>query len=112
MLLAGLLMATMIALIPIWGIAFAVVCMLIAGIARSIVNVDMFTAVQLAIPNYLMGRVMGLLLFGSFGVYPLSVALAGVLSTELGPSIFFPGSSLLLALAMLLSMTQQALREV
>jgi sugar phosphate permease len=55
---------------------------------------------------------MGLLLFGSFGVYPLSVALAGVLSDHLGPAIFFPFSGILLALAMLFGMTQRALREI
>jgi MFS family permease len=112
MLLAGLLMAAMIALLPTWGVAFAVGCMLIAGVAGSIVNVVLFTAIQLAIPRHLMGRVMGLLLFSSFGVYPLSVALAGVLSNQLGPAIFFPLSGLLLALAMLLGMTQRALREI
>jgi MFS family permease len=112
MLVAGLLMAALIALLPTWGIPGAVVCMLIAGIAGSIVNVVLFTAIQLAIPSHLMGRVMGLLLFSSFGVYPLSVALAGVLSNQLGPAIFFPFSGLLLALAMLFGMTQRALREI
>jgi MFS family permease len=112
MLLAGLLMAALIALLPTWGIPGAIVCMLIAGVAGSIVNVVLFTGVQLAVPSHLMGRVMGLLLFGSFGVYPLSVALAGVLSNHLGPAIFFPLGGLLLALAMLFGMTQLALREI
>jgi len=39
MLVAGLLMATMIVLLPTWGIAGAVWCMLIGGIAGSNVNV-------------------------------------------------------------------------
>ena len=112
MLLAGLLMAAMLALLPTWGVPGAVGCMLISGVAGSIVNVVLFTAIQLAIPRYLMGRVMGLLLFGSFGVYPLSVTLSGVLSNQLGPASFFPFSGLLLALAMLFGMTQRALREI
>ena len=66
----------------------------------------------LRIQRKLMQRVMGLLLFGSFGIYPLSVSLAGVLSTELGPASFFPVGGLLLALAMLVGMTQRALREI
>ena len=102
----------MLALLPTWGVPGAVGGMLISGVAGSIVNVVLFTAVQRAIPSHLMGRVMGLLLFSSFGVYPLSVALAGVLSNQLGPAIFFPVSGLLLALAMLLGMTQRALREI
>jgi hypothetical protein len=112
MLFAGLLMAALLALLPIWGIAFAIVCMLLAGAAGSVVNVVLFTAIQLAIPGPLMGRVMGLLLFSSFGVYPLSVALAGILSNHLGPAVFFPFSGLLLALAMLFGMTQRALRGI
>ena len=112
MLVGGLLMAAMIALLPTWGVASAVVCMLIGGMAGSIVNVTLFTAIQRAIPAHLMGRVMGLLLFGSFGVYPFSVSLAGVLSTHLGPAVFFPLSGLLLALAMLFGLTQRALREI
>jgi hypothetical protein len=86
--------------------------MLVASFAGSIVNVVLFTAVQLAIPGHLMGRVMSLLLFGTFGVYPLSVALAGVFSNHLGPAIFFPLSGLLLALAMVFGMTQRALRAI
>ncbi|HLV98256.1 MAG TPA: MFS transporter [Ktedonobacterales bacterium] len=112
MLLAGLLMGALIALLPIWDIAFAVVCMLLAGIAGGIVNVVLFTAIQRAIPSHLMGRVMGLLLFGSFGVYPFSVALAGVLSDHLGPASFFPVSGLLLVLAMLCGLMQRVLRAI
>ena len=70
------------------------------------------SSVQLAIPGNLLGCVMGLLLFSSFGVYPLSVALAGALSNHLGPAIFFPFSGILLGLAMLIGMTQPALREI
>jgi hypothetical protein len=112
MLLAGLLMAAMIALLPTWGVVSAIGCMLIGGMAGSVVNVTLFTAIQRAIPAHLIGRVMGLLLFGSFGVYPFSVALAGVLSTHLGPASFFPISGLLLALAMLFGLTQRALRAI
>jgi len=55
---------------------------------------------------------MGLLMFSSFGLYPLSVALAGVLSNQFGPAILFPFGGLLLGLVMLFSMTQRALREI
>ena len=112
MLVAGLLMAAMIALLPTWGVASAIGCMLIGGMSGSVVNVTLFTAIQRAIPAHLMGRIMGLLLFGSFGVYPFSVSLAGVLSTHLGPASFFPVGGLVLALAMLLGLTQRAVREI
>ena len=86
--------------------------MMIGGIANSGITVLLFTAIQLAIPHHLMGRVMGLLMFSSFGLYPLSVALAGVLSTRFGPVILLPFSGLLLGLVMLFGMTQRALREI
>ena len=86
--------------------------MFIGGIANSGITVLLFTALQLLIPRHLMGRVMGLLMFSASGLYPLSVALAGVLSNQFGPAILFPFGGLLLALVMLFGMTQKALREI
>jgi MFS family permease len=108
MLGAGLIMSVSMALLPSGGLTFAVVCMLIAGLANSMTSVLFFTVVQLAIPRHLMGRVMGLLMLSSTGMYPLSVALAGVLSNRFGPAILFPFSGLVLALVMLVGMTQRA----
>ena len=111
-LLAGLIVAASIALLPTGGVIGAVACMLIGGVANSVITVLLFTAIQLAIPRQLMGRVMGLLMFSSFGLYPLSVALAGVLSNQFGPAILFPFGGLLLGLVMVFGMTQRALREL
>jgi MFS family permease len=111
-LLAGLVVAVTIGLMPTWGVIGAIVCALIGGVANSNINVLLFTTIHLAIPRHLMGRVMGLLMFSSFGLYPFSVALAGVLSTRFGPAILFPFGGLLLGLVMVLGMTQKALREL
>jgi MFS family permease len=111
-LLAGLIVAASIALLPTGGVIGAMACMLIGGVANSVITVLLFTAIQLAIPRHLMGRVMGLLMFSSFGLYPLSVALAGVLSNQFGPAILFPFGGLLLGLVMVFGMTQKALREI
>jgi len=111
-LLAGLIVSAAIALIPTWGVIGAIACMLIGGLANSGVTVLLFTAIQLAIPRHLMGRVMGLLMFSASGLYPFSVALAGVLSNKFGPAILFPFGGILLALVMLFGMTQRALREI
>ncbi len=110
--LAGLIVAAAIALLPTWGVIGAVVCMLIGGVANSFIIVLLFTAIQLSIPRHLMGRIMGLLMFSSFGLYPISVALAGVLSNQFGPAILFPFGGLLLGLVMLYGTTQRALREI
>ncbi|HLZ59344.1 MAG TPA: MFS transporter [Ktedonosporobacter sp.] len=111
-LLGGLIVSAMIALLPVGGVPGAVVCMLIGGIANSGFTVLFFTAIQMKIPSHLMGRIMGLLMFSSSGLYPVSTALAGVLSNQFGPTILFPFGGLLLALAMLFGMTQKALREL
>ena len=110
--LGGLIIAAMFALLPVGGVPGAVVCMLIAGIASSIFAILFFTAVQMPLPSHLMGRIMGLLMFSSLGLYPVSTALAGVLATHLGPAILFPLSGLVLAVVMLFGMTQKVLREL
>ncbi len=111
-LLGGVIMGTMFALLPVGGVPGAVVCMLIAGIASSIFAILFFTAVQMTIPGHLMGRVMGLLLFSSSGLYPVSTALAGVLANHVGPAILFPFAGLVLAVVMLFGMTQKVFREL
>lgn len=111
-LLLLLVMAVMIALLPYGGVVGAVLCMLISGITNSISNVLLITVIQLIIPRHLMGRVMGLLLFGSFGTYPISVALAGVLTNRFGPVILFPFSGLLLFLAIASGIGRKELRDL
>lgn len=112
MLADGLVMGISLAVLPFGGLVSAIACMLIGGIANSITSVLFFTVVQRAIPRHLMGRVMGLLMLSSSGMYPLSVAVAGVLSNQFGPAILFPFCGLLLALVMLFGMTQRVFREI
>lgn len=111
-LLGGLIIAAMFALLPVGGVPGAVACMLIAAIASSGFSVLFFTAVQMTIPSHLMGRIMGLLMFSSLGLYPVSTALAGVFANHVGPAILFPFAGLVLAVVMLFGMTQKVLREL
>lgn len=112
MLLGGLIMAASMALLPTWGVPGAMIWMLVAGAANSITNILLLTAVQQTMPRHLLGRIMGLLMFGSFGIYPVSAALAGVLSNHFGPTILFLFGGLLLGLVMLFGITQKALRQL
>jgi len=111
-LLTALFMAGNIALVPYAGLSGAILFMLIAGIASSFTNILFLTAFQLTIPHHLMGRAMSLLLLASYGSYPISVALAGAFSSQIGPAILFPFSGLLLALAVLFGLTQRELRDL
>jgi len=109
---AALVMAISIALIPSGGIFAAAAWMLIAGVSNSITNVILMTVIQGIIPRHLMGRIMGILLFATFGTYPISVALGGVLTNRLGPVILFPFSGLILGLTLLFAISQRELREL
>lgn len=111
-LLSALLMALAIAMLPYGGVASAAAWMFLAGVANSGSNVILLTVIQITIPRHLMGRIMGLLMFASFGTYPISVALGGVLTNRFGPQPLFPLSALVLALAILFGMLQRELREL
>jgi MFS family permease len=111
-LLGGLIVSAALGLLPTWGVIGAVICMFIGGVANSGVTVLLFTAIQLAIPRHLMGRVMGLVMFSSFGLYPVSTFLMGLLAVHFGPALLFPICGVALTLVMLFGMTQKALREI
>lgn len=107
-----LLQGLTIALLPYGGVIGAVVLMIISGLSNSISNVLLLTLVQLSIPRHLMGRVMGLLMFASFGTAPISLALVGVLATYFGPAILFPFSGVAFILAILFGIAQKELRTL
>lgn len=74
-------------------------------------NVLAITAFQRWAPPEMLGRLMGLLLLASFGVFPLSVLLAGVVVHSLGASAFFPLAAGTLAAAVFAGLTQPTWRS-
>src|SRR6266550_259502 len=64
-----------------------------AGFTNGMLTVLAFTIMQLQAPHHLLGRLMGVFLFASLGLYPFSVALAGIVSSHFGPAILFPISA-------------------
>jgi predicted MFS family arabinose efflux permease len=111
-LLIGLGMGLALAFLPYGGIIGAIALMATVGVCSSITNVLLITLIQLTLPRHLLGRVMALIMFGSLGSYPISVALAGVLTSSLGPTILFPFSGAALILALLFGLTQKELRDL
>jgi predicted MFS family arabinose efflux permease len=73
-------------------------------------NVLTITAFQRWAPKELLGRLMGLVLLASFGTFPVSVALGGLVVRDFGPSPFFPLTGAVLALAVLAGLTQRSWR--
>jgi hypothetical protein len=94
------------------GLAGAVVLIGCAGLTNSLLTVIAFTILQQQAPRHLLGRLMGTLIFASLGLYPFSVALAGVLTTRLGPVLLFPLSGAMMLLAAAFGWLQREVREL
>jgi len=60
----------------------AALCLLFMGVCGGIVMIAGTTWFQQRTPDYLMGRVMGILMFSIIGLMPLSATIAGILITH------------------------------
>lgn len=103
----SLLQAIAIAFVPYAGLAGAITSMATMGIFNSVTNVLFITIIQQIIPRHLLGRVMGVIMFGSLGSYPLSVVIVGIVVARAGPSIIFPIGGAMLFLAVLYGLFQK-----
>jgi predicted MFS family arabinose efflux permease len=83
-----------------------------AGFANGMLTVLAFTIMQQQAPAHLLGRLLGMFLFASLGLYPLSVALVGVLSSHIGPVIIFPISGAMMLLASAFGWLQRDVRQL
>jgi len=112
-LLAALLQALAITLIPYsGGLIGAMLCLLLMGFMNSITNVLFITLMQENLPRAQLGRFMGIILFASFGSYPISVLLAGILINHTGPAIMFPVSGAFLAAGAAFGLFQREIRKL
>jgi predicted MFS family arabinose efflux permease len=73
-------------------------------------NIIAITAFQRWAPPAILGRLMGLLLLASFGIFPVSVLLGGLVVRDLGASAFFLLAAAILAIAVLGGLTQPTWR--
>jgi predicted MFS family arabinose efflux permease len=110
--LAFLAEAACIAVAPYLGATFAVAAAMAGtGVLNGFGNVLTITAFQRWAPPQALGRLAGLLTLTSFGVFPISVALAAVLVRHWGPSPFFLLAAASTAVAILAGLSQRAWRE-
>ncbi len=106
-----LIEAAGIALIPyLGGEAGAAAALCAVGACNGLGNVTALTVLQKSVSPGLLGRVMGTLMLCSFGSFPLSVVVSGVLVHHLGPTPFFPVAGGLVAVAILGGLTQRDFR--
>ena len=103
--------AVAISLVPyLGGEAGAAAALCVAGACNGLGNVTVLTVLQKWVSPGLLGRVMGMLMLCSFGSFPLSVAVSGVLVHHFGPAPFFPVAGGLIAVAILGGLTQREFR--
>ena len=101
-----------ISLVPyLGGEAGAAAFLCLTGVCNGLGNVTFLTVMQKWVSPGLLGRVMGVVMLCSFGSFPLSVAVSGVLVRHLGPVPFFPVARALVAVAMLIGLTQREFRR-
>ncbi|HEY1388666.1 MAG TPA: MFS transporter [Ktedonobacterales bacterium] len=112
-LLFGLVQGVLVAITPFTGgLTGAAITMAAWGLFNSMSNVLLVTLLQQKLPRSLMGRIMGAFGFANFGLYPISVAVGGVVVDRLGPEILFVITGALLFLAILYGLFQPELRNM
>ena len=107
-----LLSAVAVAAIPyVGGTALVAVALAIFGVMNGFANVVTITLFQRWAPPAMMGRLMGVMMLASMGLFPASVFVGGVVVAHVGASIFFPLAGGALGLAVLAALTQRSWRE-
>jgi MFS family permease len=107
-----LVSAAVCAFVPYLGGAIGAGALLCTfGAALGAGNVITDTMLVRWAPKHVLGRVMGFLSLGSFGIYPVSAILAGLVVHSVGAAVLFPLSGATLALAVLGALTRRSWRE-
>jgi predicted MFS family arabinose efflux permease len=100
-------------LVPfVGGLPGAMTVLAMAGIANGLLNVLFFIVIQHITPRHLLGRVMSILMLANFGVYPLSVALGGIVTTRFGPTVIFLAAGGFMALSSLFGWLEPEMRNL
>ncbi len=110
--LAFLAEAVFMALVPyLGGVLPGAAALLMFGLLNGFGNVTTITVLQRWTPEYLMGRLMGMIMLASFGIFPVSVLLGGIIVHAAGPSVFLRAAAAALALAVGWGLTQSSWRN-
>jgi MFS family permease len=103
--------AAAICLVPFMGgLPGTAAAILVFGAGNGFSNIVLLTLVQKWAPSQMLGRIMSLFALVSVGIFPASVAAAGFLVHQLGTTPFFPIAGILLAVTVLVALTQRELR--
>lgn len=105
--------AVFMAVVPfVGGVVPAGVALALLGACNGFGNVVTITAFQRWAPKELMGRLAGVLMLASFGIFPVSAAAGALVVANFGPTPFFPIAGGLLAAAILVGLSQRVWRDL
>jgi MFS family permease len=93
------------------GEAGAAAALLLLGACTSLGGVLFYTMAQRSIPPAMLGRVLSMIMLCSYGTFPLSVAVTGVLVRHVGTTPFFPIAGVFLVLSIMGGNSQRAFRD-
>lgn len=98
---------------PLSGaLAGALVASAVFGLCNGIGNVTSITFIQRQLPRELMGRMMGAIAFGNFGLNPLSVVVAGFAAARFGPGTVVAFGGALSAFVMICAAIPRTMRSL
>jgi len=92
-------------------LAVAVAMLALWGSLNMCANVTTQTAFQRWAPPALIGRLSGLLLVTSYGMFPVSVVLAGFVVHRFGPGVFFEIAAVSLGGTLVWALSRQSFRD-
>lgn len=90
----------------------AAALLLLSGAVNSWLGITYITLIQQRADRAYVGRVMGMLMFGVYGLYPISYGLAGWISEFVGVRALFVGGGAMIAASALAGFSLRELREL
>jgi MFS family permease len=94
------------------GLEGATVALALMGLCNGLGNVSFLTMIQQHLPRQLMGRFMGALAFCNFGLFPVSVALSGVVVVRFGAPVGIAACGALALLATIVALIPREVRRI
>jgi predicted MFS family arabinose efflux permease len=112
-LLLQILQGMLFVILPLFGgIVWVAVVLAFVSLLNGLMNIIYFTLIQEKFPNKFMGRIWGIVTFATFGLYPLSVALGGLVIARWGFTFTFQVCGIALAVAGIIGLLQREIREL
>lgn len=103
---------TFVALLVCGNLTSAMVVLGLSGLLNGLINVMYFSVVQEFFPRHLMGRIWGVISLATFGLYPVSVAVGGIITQRSGPQEVFVAAGVLLIVAALVGLASREMRDL